>query len=98
VSLTKERDGIEVETPEHDKLMAIPSEHRNLIQEFIDWIYENDLTICNADDSGCLWADTAKGDIVGRFFGIDPKKFSKEKDDIVRALQREYLERRKNER
>lgn len=39
MSLTKERDGIEVATPEHDKLMAIPEERRQTAQEFYDWIY-----------------------------------------------------------
>jgi hypothetical protein len=39
MGLTKERDGIEVATPEHDKLMAIPEERRETAQEFYDWIH-----------------------------------------------------------
>ena len=39
MSLTKERHGIEVATPEHDKLMAISDERRETAQEFYDWLH-----------------------------------------------------------
>lgn len=89
MSLTLERDGIEVETPEIDKLAAIPEHDRLLIQDFLDTAYEEwGWEFGEWQEIEGMWpVKLNRADIMGKFFGIDNRKIDQEKTAILNALR-----------
>lgn len=88
MSLTKEQDGIEVATPELDKLMALNGENE-VISSFLEWLYaEQEWEICYAE-SDYEYAPISFGieGILNLYFDIDPKKIDAEKQAILDAIR-----------
>jgi hypothetical protein len=75
--------------PEHEKLQALGGKN-NLIAEFLDWLDEHELTICQ-------WSGGSRGSynptfkskerLLGEFFEIDVDELSREKDRMVDAMR-----------
>ena len=81
-------DGRPVPTPEHDKLNKWTEQERDLLQEFLDWIVDRSgYTLCERSDGQYWPARCNRADLMAGFYGVDPRKFSDEKDELVRALQ-----------
>jgi len=96
MSLTKEKDGVDLPTPEIDKLHAIPREQREIVQEFIDWLYDEmhwqigEYPPMSRDDatlSPRMWPVLInRANIMGMFFEIDDEKVSQEQTAVYEAL------------
>ena len=88
MSLTKEQDGIEVATPELDKLMALDGENE-LIGSFLEWLLlERGWDICEQNDFGDYYPiHLGIEAILSRYFDIDLKKIDVEKRAILDALR-----------
>lgn len=75
--------------PEHEKLKAHQSEALTL-SGFLDFLSGRGWEIAEFnEDYESLHAIRKRPDeIIGLYLGIDPKKLSKEKDSMVKELQR----------
>ena len=75
--------------PEHEKLQAREPDNR-VVSEFLDWLDEKWLEICcdsGIPGGGYTPAGLSKEDLIGEFFGVDPKRLELEKQAMLREIR-----------
>ena len=75
-------------TPEHDKLNALSGENQ-IVGNFIEWLGENQFTICEWSNSGHEFYPSFETvpSLLAKYFGIDLEKLEKEKRAILERFR-----------
>jgi hypothetical protein len=72
---------------EHQKIKSLKGENR-VIGAFVDWLMDEEgWRICEPDGGGYWPVMLTREKILARYFGIDLKKLSAEKDRMVKEMQ-----------
>lgn len=102
MSLTRERDGFDLDTPEHDKLMAVPRDQREAVQEFFDWLNDQGWTICELVPTN-IYGDhefrpitIPPQRIMAQFYGVDYQAFDREKAAMLDGIRAWHAEKEKS--
>lgn len=95
-----QHDGMEIPTPECDRMVAV-APFSQMIGDFLDWLGETGITLCDSDDS----YRTSLGPeerfmphyesyelLLARYFQIDLQKVEEERRAILAAIQTKSLE------
>lgn len=81
--------------PQHDRLDTFAAE-RNAASDFLDFLGEQGFVICRPATEFLGWGETVapaplsdkeKGDLIGRWLGIDPAAFEAEKVAALAAAR-----------
>lgn len=79
--------GVAVDTPEHDKLIALNGDD-DTIGQFLDWLmYDSDYQVC--EWLGGEWVQTGKNtrQLLAEYFEIDMRALDAEKGVMLKALR-----------
>lgn len=78
--------------PQHNRLKALAGETQK-VGEFLAWLEEQDIVLCKADGEHAYGPQYSRipdniEQLLGRYFDVDPKKLSDEKDLMVWEMRR----------
>lgn len=88
--------------PEHERLEAIPSEARNAVARFCDWLGEQDCrlgeyvpykTWTGADEVRFVPVTRSHDELMHAFWEIDKVKLNEEKEAMLRTIREQAVVR-----
>ena len=75
--------------PEHARLEAVPKEERDYIGDFIEWLWSQGYELGEWKDLFFTRTTMNPEEWLARYYGIDRRKLSAEKDEMYKDLVKE---------